>query len=293
MIDSETREMILSFVSESLDSLDTSEPIVESLRSEDSADSVNAIFRVFHTMKGVSGFFEMHVINRVTHQAETLLDIMRKQNLVQSEETLTVIYQLYDFLRDLLHRVGQDLNDTSGAEEAEDMILIIQDALEKVINQAGENPSDIPDSEQEYPMSPDTVLDQAMTEPEAREEEPCNTDLDFSFAQDAEAQNENETGPAGVTTQEEEIDYDKLVSNEMVAQYLSSANELLDTAEKNLLELEKEPDNMQIIGSTFGVVHSLKGNSGFMGYSEIEEIAIEMGTILDCFRSRLLSQIQP
>jgi len=77
-IDSEIQDMLGSFVSEAFDSLDTNEPLVENLRNETNSESVNAIFRVFHTLKGLSGFFDMQVINKVTHQAETLLDLIRK-----------------------------------------------------------------------------------------------------------------------------------------------------------------------------------------------------------------------
>ena len=56
-VDSETQDMLGSFVSEAFDSLDTNEPLVEQLREDDNTEMVNAIFRVFHTLKGLSGFF--------------------------------------------------------------------------------------------------------------------------------------------------------------------------------------------------------------------------------------------
>ncbi len=263
-MDNETREMIMQFVSESLDSLDTNEPLVENLRLEDNSEYVNSIFRVFHTLKGLSGFFEMFVINRVTHEAETLLDIMRKQNKAQSEDIISIIYSIFDFLRELLNRVSEDLTDKDAEAEAEDMIIIIRDAINRVQN------------------------------PEISEE-------DFFFAEDSGAtSSEENTQPPSISSGNEEIMYEaqdvtqsddgleSLVSNELMDQYLSSAYELIDTAENNLLILENDPNNFDLIANTFRVIHSLKGNSGFMGLSEIEEISMEMESILDSIRNKEL-----
>jgi two-component system chemotaxis sensor kinase CheA len=264
-MDNETREMIMQFVSESLDSLDTNEPLVENLKLEDNSEFVNSIFRVFHTLKGLSGFFEMFVINRVTHEAETLLDIMRKQNKAQSEDIISVIYSVFDFLRELLNRVSENLTDKDAEAEAEDMILIIRDAINRVQN---------PDlSEEDFFLSDESQT--VSSEVSNQSEEVAVEDEDeimFAAQQEAQAADGLES----------------LVSNELLDQYLSSAYELIDTAENNLIILENEPNNYDLIANTFRVIHSLKGNSGFMGLSEIEEISMEMESILDSIRNKEL-----
>lgn len=259
-MDNETRDMILQFVSEAIDSLDTNEPIVENLKLEDNAEYVNSIFRVFHTLKGLSGFFEMFVINRVTHEAETLLDIMRKQKKPQSEEIISIIYSIFDFLRDLLNRVSENLTDKDAEQEAEDMILIIRDAINKVQN---------PELSEEDFYLEQPVEDQSYSSTE---------ELNYQHKEEEEI----------YSAQESESGLESLVSNELMDQYLSSAYDLLDTAENNLLILENEPNNYDLIANTFGAIHSLKGNSGFMGLSEIEEIAMEMESILDSVRNKEL-----
>ncbi len=259
-IDGETQEMLRSFVSEAFDSLDTNEPIVEDLRQENNEESVNAIFRVFHTLKGLSGFFEMHVINKVTHIAETLLDIMRKQNEPQTEETITVIYQSFDFLRDLLQRVSVEFTDRSGEEEAEDIMLIIKDQMEKVQGGADQEPGTPEDDEFETAEAFEELSEEEAVQP----------------AEDTE----------DVTVGDpEDFNFDELISDEMLDQYITNSNELVDIIEKNLMDLEKNPDNKQLIRETFQAMHSIKGNSGFMGFSEIEEISMESESIFDSVRS--------
>ena len=259
-VDQETREMLQSFVSEAFDSLDTNEPIVENLHEEDNAESVNAIFRVFHTLKGLSGFFDMKVINEVTHDAETLLDIMRKQNKVQSEESISVIYTAFDFIRELLNRVNDEFTDESGREEAEDIKLIIRDMINGI------------ESEEQNTEEEDLAFD----DPEDSTEEEKNEKVeDETKQEDDDDSNDND---------------DDLLDDEMLVQYLNDSGELVNAIESSLLTLEEEPDNKEIIAKAFGDVHSLKGNSGFMDLSEIEEIAMEMETILDSLRS---GEIEP
>lgn len=269
-VDQETQEMLQSFVSEAFDSLDTNEPIVENLREENNAEFVNAIFRVFHTLKGLSGFFEMDVINRVTHEAETLLDDMRKKNEVQSEEMVSIIYSTFDFLRDLLNRVNNEFTDKGGEDEAEDMILILKDAMNK-IQSGSSDEDDLSETKDENNHENEETLAQNEAESEDFPSEDS-----FLLDDDEQTQSESEI---------DDTDEDDMITDEMLAQFLVDANLLLESIESNLMVLEEEPDNKEIVGKTFGEVHSLKGNAGFMGLSEIEEISAEMETILDSVRS--------
>lgn len=283
-IDPETQEMLASFVSEAVDSLDSNEDLVEFLRETDNSDQVNAIFRVFHTLKGLSGFFEMKIINNVTHEAETLLDIIRKQNVPQSEDTITVIYQTFDLLRDLLQSVSTEFTDQGGAEAAEDMVIIIKDAIAKAKGESGEAgpqpPAEAPAPVEEpagdaggFPDIPAELLAEFGGEEIAPEPAPAPAPV-----QEAPA-----PAPAA-----DAFDMSSLISDEMLEQYLTSAADLIESIEKNLFDLEKDPKNTGLIAETFGAVHSVKGNSGFMGFSEIEEIAMDMETVLDAVRSNAL-----
>jgi two-component system chemotaxis sensor kinase CheA len=274
ILDSDTREMITQFVSEGLDSLDTNEPYVEYLREYDNSEHVNAIFRVFHTLKGLSGFFDLKITKKVTHEAETLLDLIRKQNKPQNEDTITVIFQTFDFLRDILYKVSTDFTDESAGIIAEDMILILKDCLEKV-----KNPINIEDyfSEDSYMLKePSTEIVEEVLESDSNSGLNINLD-DVNEEVIEEVSNSN-------ITFESEFD-DSILTDELLDQFLVNAFELIDLVDKNLIELEKNPDNTKLIPETFGAVHSLKGNSGFMGLSEIEDLAMDMETILDSLRS--------
>ncbi len=272
-VDQETQEMLRSFVSEALDSLDTNEPLVEELRNEDNAEFVNAIFRVFHTLKGLSGFFDMKVIHKVTHEAETLLDLIRKNNQVQDEESISLIYSCFDFLRALLERVSEDYTDESASDESEDIILLIKNEIEKVKGGASGSAEEEM-SEEDFFNFDDADQTETNTEEVTKEnKEEFGSDPEDEFFLQAEED------------ASEELDLESIVGDDMLSQYVSDAFDLLETCENNLMKLENEPGNLELAGETFGAIHSLKGNSGFMGLAEIEEQSSEMETILDSVRS--------
>jgi len=53
--------------------------------------------------------------------------------------------------------------------------------------------------------------------------------------------------------------------------FYEEANELMDQMEKDLLELEKTPDNQELLESAFRAMHTIKGVSGMYGFNFISE----------------------
>ncbi len=282
-IDNETMEMLTSFVSEAVDSLDTAEPLVEELKTTEDPEIINTIFRVFHTLKGLSGFFGMKIINALTHEAETLLDILRKERIKVTEDLVTLIYSTFDLLRDLLHLVSNEYSDIAGSDDAENMKIIIKDAIEKIRTGQFEMPQQQKDFEEFVTPSPKSTEEQQFAEVEQATEESFE---EFVVPPPEQQQDVPETTP--IAQSSAGFDLSSLISEEMITQYISDSTDLLEATENNLIQLENEPENAQLIGVIFGAIHSIKGNSGFMGFSEIEEIAMETETILDCVRKKEL-----
>lgn len=280
-IDNETMEMLTSFVSEAVDSLDTAEPLVEELKVTDDPEVINTIFRVFHTLKGLSGFFGMKIINALTHEAETLLDILRKEKIKVTEDLVTLIYSTFDLLRDLLHLVSNEFSDEGGAEDAENMKIIIKDAIEKIRTGQFEMPKQNGGFEEFSvpPMQEPSFIQQQVADPlKDSVDEFIVTPMSEQQVIDEPSIPQTSAG----------LDLGGLISEEMVSQYISDSTDLLEMTENNLIQLENDPNNNELVGAIFGAIHSIKGNSGFMGFSEIEEIAMETETILDYIRKKEL-----
>ena len=107
---SQDREILESFVMESMESLDTIEVNVLSLEQDpENVEVMNAIFRPFHTIKGGAGFLNLPDINRFAHEVETLLDDARNHRLAVDESVTDVILDAVDLMKKMMDHVKESL----------------------------------------------------------------------------------------------------------------------------------------------------------------------------------------
>lgn len=75
--------------------------------------------------------------------------------------------------------------------------------------------------------------------------------------------------------------------------FLSEAREQLDNMNDGILNLEREPDNVEFVNQVFRTCHTLKGNSAMMGYSKFSELSHKMENVLGRIRDTGLKVSQP
>lgn len=68
---------------------------------------------------------------------------------------------------------------------------------------------------------------------------------------------------------------------EILKEFLVESNDHLDDVELKILELEKYPEDVDIINSIFRPIHSMKGSAGFLGMHDIGKVSHELETLLD------------
>ncbi len=68
---------------------------------------------------------------------------------------------------------------------------------------------------------------------------------------------------------------------ELANDFVAEAQEHFDTADENLLILEKAPDNLDAVGAVFRAFHTIKGVAGFLGLTPIGDLAHVAETLLD------------
>ncbi len=71
---------------------------------------------------------------------------------------------------------------------------------------------------------------------------------------------------------------------EVFSDFVVEAREHLETIEPKLLELENNPDNLELLNDIFRPMHSLKGASGFLGLKDMNALAHKGENILDELR---------
>ncbi|MEM3849572.1 MAG: chemotaxis protein CheW [Zestosphaera sp.] len=72
---------------------------------------------------------------------------------------------------------------------------------------------------------------------------------------------------------------------ELMNEFIAEAEEHLRSLEENLLQLEKSPEDMNLVREIFRSAHTLKGNSSYMDFSEMTTLCHDMETILEPIRS--------
>ncbi|MBI4800195.1 MAG: chemotaxis protein CheA, partial [Desulfarculus sp.] len=99
----EDEELLTGFVNEALEHLQSIE--VNALLLEDTPedqDVIGAVFRPFHTIKGVSGFLNLTDINHLAHALENMLDQARAGNLLLDSESIDVVLAGVDVLKQMI-----------------------------------------------------------------------------------------------------------------------------------------------------------------------------------------------
>jgi len=67
--------------------------------------------------------------------------------------------------------------------------------------------------------------------------------------------------------------------------FKEEAYELLSELEDSLLELEEQPEDMDIVGKVFRAMHTIKGSGAMFGFTSIAEFTHEVETVYDLVRN--------
>jgi two-component system chemotaxis sensor kinase CheA len=259
MSDTEQQELIQGFVEESREMMEEVEPLLIELekRSDESGDVdpevVNTIFRLFHSLKGGAGFLGFSTVGSVTHVAETLLDLFRKGNAKLDSGHVDTLIRTTDFIRQLLDNVEAHLDDKGYDGQASHLIEELQAAIDK-INQGTTAPQRTP------------------KKAKARKKETTKKTAPVS---EGAAERKAEAVPS---------DLQLSITPEMVKQFTNEAEELLETSEEALLNLEKDPKNEEYVATAFRALHSFKGNSGYLSYTDLQKLSHHMENVLELIR---------
>jgi len=132
-LDDDQIEIIQEFVTESRDMIEQLEPAIIELGQNSDPETMNAIFRLFHSMKGSAGFLEFTHLTRVAHAAESLLDLIRNNEIELLPEHVTLFCAACDFSKDALDAVDASFSD--------DEMNVAADTISAQLHQAIDGPA--------------------------------------------------------------------------------------------------------------------------------------------------------
>jgi two-component system chemotaxis sensor kinase CheA len=96
----EDPELVSDFILESREHLQAVEDHLLTLEQDPSdMEAIHATFRGFHTIKGLAGFLGFAMVQEVSHDVETLLDLARNSSLRMTPDVIDVVLEGADYLK--------------------------------------------------------------------------------------------------------------------------------------------------------------------------------------------------
>ena len=110
------REMMADFIDESIDSFAIIPGLFVELENHpENLELVEAIFRPVHSLKGNAAYFGLMKIKNLSHELESVLDLIRKNRLAPTKESIDILLAGTDEILGILERTR-----SGGAEEIDD-----------------------------------------------------------------------------------------------------------------------------------------------------------------------------
>ena len=133
-------ELVSDFIVESREHLVNIESQVLTLERDPSdSEALNAVFRGFHTIKGLAGFLELWEVQKLAHEVETILDRARNSEWTINPSGIDVILESADYLRRWLVHMEDVLRQQPSAVPARDEALLSR--IARLISQPVEEAS--------------------------------------------------------------------------------------------------------------------------------------------------------
>jgi two-component system, chemotaxis family, sensor kinase CheA len=80
-----------------------------------------------------------------------------------------------------------------------------------------------------------------------------------------------------------------MIESDIVKDFLVESYENLDRLDRELVGLEKNPDDSDALGSVFRTIHTIKGTCSFLGFNKLEAVAHVGENLLSGLRDRQLT----
>lgn len=120
-------DTLREFINEAQDHLQAVEASLLALEHADGVDleSINAVFRGFHTIKGLAGFLDLRREQTLAHATEELLDQVRSERMPLSDRVVQIVFKALDQMRFLIDSLSQATEGDAQLPAAPDLPNVI------------------------------------------------------------------------------------------------------------------------------------------------------------------------
>lgn len=274
-------EILSDFIIEAKEHLETIEPnLLELEKAPDNLSLLNEIFRPMHSLKGASGFMGLNRMNRLAHKAENILDELRKGVMAVNSDIMDVILASTDVLRQMIDNL--EATNSEGDVDTDDVVarldaIMAGEALPAP--QSGEKKATEPVEAPAPEPAAATDAPEAEQPPAPEEAAPAQAPAPAAGRQSGDVEAWIESRPAIAP-------YALTAFGEAhLKDFIEEARDNISSLSEGLLELEKHPDDHdEMVNDIFRYFHNLKGNSGIIGYQELNSLTHEAETLLNAVR---------
>ncbi|CAK7034413.1 MAG: hypothetical protein DELT_00500 [Desulfovibrio sp.] len=278
-------EIFADFIIEAKEHLETIEPnLLELEKAPDNLSLLNEIFRPMHSLKGASGFLGLNKMNGLAHKAENILDELRKGTMAVTSEIMDVILASTDALRQMIDSL--ETTNTEGDVDTAPIIATLDAIMAGEIpgspvggSAPAAAPAPEPVVEAEPAPEPEPVVE---TAPEPAEAAPAPQAVPKAAASGS---GDGTSSAEWIASRAKGEPYALTAFGEAhLKDFIEEARENTASLGSGLLELEKHPDQNGMVNDLFRYFHNLKGNSGIIGYQEMNRVTHEAETLLNAVR---------
>lgn len=142
-LDPNNEELLKDFFSEAEAQIEVLEQNILVLENDTSnEDAVDEIFRAAHTLKGASATVRMNELTEFTHIVEDVLDDIRSGKLKVGEETVDILLQSIDVIKEMLSARGQGSVYDRDISRVKAKLSALQGKIEKAAPEAPKKQQD-------------------------------------------------------------------------------------------------------------------------------------------------------
>ncbi len=128
-------DLLSDFVSEVKEHIDNINDRLLTLENNPGdSDLLNAVFRVFHTIKGAAGFLALDEISRLSHITESLLDNARKGDLHLKGESIDVVFEAVDEMKNLIGTIEAGISSGKNSYLPSRTVDFLIEKIKRILN---------------------------------------------------------------------------------------------------------------------------------------------------------------